>query len=40
MVAAAEWAEANPGGPGTPEAAAAGWGGPGDLFGEGFLPLA
>ena len=36
VVAAVEWAEANPAGPGVE---ASGWGDP-DLFGEGFLPLA
>lgn len=41
LVAAAEWAEANPAGPDVDGGAeAAGWGDPGDLFGEGFLPLA
>jgi hypothetical protein len=36
LVAAVEWAEANPAGPGVEPS---GWGDP-DLFGEGFLPLA
>ena len=41
LVAAVEWAEANPAGPGAGgRVEAAGWGDPSDLFGEGFLPLA
>lgn len=41
LVAAVEWAEASPAGPGVDGGVdAAGWGDPGDLFGEGFLPLA
>jgi hypothetical protein len=38
LVAAVEWAEANPAGPGTGDEPA-GWGDPGDLFGEAFLAL-
>ncbi len=43
LAAAAEWAEANPAGPGAVGASGvdpAGWGDPSDLFGERFLPLA
>ena len=41
LMAAVEWAEANPAGPGVGSGVdPAGWGDPGELFGEGFLPLA